>query len=167
MSGLRRIRENVPQKEAIHQVLQHRQQTVSITQLCRITMLTMAPQVSCICIALFACEHAFRSRRPLPQMLPSPRKAFEALTRETMEALEDSPRATDVGYAIAENEVYDELIDALETLITVSRELFGTHAWLEESRDFMASFGYGRSGAETPAIQSSRLSVRRLDSFYG
>ncbi|KAH7318022.1 Fusaric acid resistance protein family-domain-containing protein [Rhizoctonia solani] len=149
MSGLRRIRENVPQKEAIHQVLQHRQHTVS-----------------CICIALFTCEHAFRSRQPLPQILPSPRKAFDELRREMMDSLQSAPRATDVAYAIAENEVYDELIDALEHLITITRELFGTNAWL---LDGACSIGFGGgvvSGAETPAVHSSAASLRRVESFH-
>lgn len=151
MSGLRRIRENVPQREAIHQVLQHRQHTVS-----------------CICIVLFACEHAFRSRRPLPQMLPSPRKAYEALAREMMESLQDAPRATDIGYAIAESEVLDEMVEALETLTTITRELFGTNTWLMDgSCDFAGSFGHGQawSGAETPVTQTPRAPMRRLDSF--
>ncbi|KAG8705778.1 hypothetical protein FRC11_008787, partial [Ceratobasidium sp. 423] len=133
MSGLRRIRENVPQREAIHQVLQHRQHTIS-----------------CICIVLFTCEHAFRSRQPLPQILPSPRKAFDELRREMMDTLQSAPRATDVAYAIAENEVYDELIDALETLITITRELFGTNAWLLDGACSIGFGGIGMSGAETP-----------------
>ncbi|KAF8599056.1 hypothetical protein BDV93DRAFT_477885 [Ceratobasidium sp. AG-I] len=145
MSGLRRIRENVPQREAILQVLQHRQHTIS-----------------CICIVLFACEHAFRSRRPLPQMLPSPRKAFEALSREMMESLQDAPRATDIAYAVAENEVLEEMVDALDNLILVTRELFGTDEWLE-SCDLGRSFAQRQSEAETPAFQSPRVSVRRLD----
>ncbi|CAE6420306.1 unnamed protein product [Rhizoctonia solani] len=147
MSGLRRIRENVPQKEAIHQVLQHRQHTVS-----------------CICIALFTCEHAFRSRQPLPQILPSPRKAFDELRREMMDSIQSVPRATDVAYAIAENEVYDELIDALEHLITITRELFGTNAWL---LDGACSVGFGGvSGIETPGVHSSAASLRRVESFH-
>ncbi|CAE6444637.1 unnamed protein product [Rhizoctonia solani] len=144
MSGLRRIRENVPQKEAIHQVLQYRQHTIS-----------------CVCIILFTCEHAFRSRQPLPQVLPSPRKAFEDLRREMMDALRGATRATDVAYAIAENEVYDELIDALETLITITRELFGTNAWLMDG-----ACSFGMSGVETPAVHSSAVSLRRAESYH-
>ncbi|CAE6441134.1 unnamed protein product [Rhizoctonia solani] len=148
MSGLRRIRENVPQREAIHQVLQHRQHTIS-----------------CICIVLFTCEHAFRSRQPLPQILPSPRKAFDELRREMMDTLQSAPRATDVAYAIAENEVYDELIDALETLITITRELFGTNAWLLDGGCSIGFGGIGMSGAETPGVHSSAASLRRIESF--
>ncbi|KAF8710760.1 Fusaric acid resistance protein-like, partial [Rhizoctonia solani] len=144
MSGLRRIRENVPQKEAIHQVLQYRQHTIS-----------------CVCIILFACEHAFRSRQPLPQILPSPRKAFDDLRREMMDALQSTTRATDVAYAIAENEVYEELIDAIEVLITITRELFGTNRWLSDG-----ACSFGISGIETPAVHSSAASLRRMDSFH-
>ncbi|KAG9105867.1 hypothetical protein FRC07_009074 [Ceratobasidium sp. 392] len=136
VSGLRRIRENVPQ-EAIEQVLQHRQHTVS-----------------CVCIVLFACEHAFRSRRPLPQMLPSPRKAMDALTRELTDVLQDVPRATDIGYAVAEQEVREEMIEALEVLIEVTRALFGTSAWLEGAAEGAGSFG--RSGVDTPASITGR-----------
>ncbi|KAJ1309456.1 hypothetical protein OPQ81_006232 [Rhizoctonia solani] len=149
MSGLRRIRENVPQKEAIHQVLQHRQHTIS-----------------CICIVLFTCEHAFRSRQPLPQILPSPRKAFDELRKEMMDALQSTPRATDVAYAIAENEVYEELIDALENLITITRELFGTNAWLLDGNCSIGFGGIAMSGAETPAVHSSAVSLRRMESFH-
>ncbi|KAG8716920.1 hypothetical protein FRC09_015010 [Ceratobasidium sp. 395] len=131
VSALRRIRENVPH-EAIEQVLQYRQHVVS-----------------CVCIVLFACEHAFRSRRPLPQMLPSPRKALDPLTRELMEVLQDVPRATDIGYAVAEQEVREEMIEALEMLIEVTRALFGTSAWLEGTAEGAGSFG--RSGVATPA----------------
>ncbi|KAG8713378.1 hypothetical protein FRC09_018788 [Ceratobasidium sp. 395] len=149
MSGLRRIRENVPQKEAITQVLQHRQH-----------------MISCICIVIFACEHAFRSRRPLPQILPSPRKAFEALSREIMDGLHDAPRATDIAYVVAENEVLEEMIEALENLMSVTKELFGTNQWLfEGSGDFVGSFAHVRSGPETPVLQTPRVSMRRLESF--
>ncbi|CAE6538098.1 unnamed protein product [Rhizoctonia solani] len=150
MSGLRKIRENVPHREAIHQVLQHRQQTIS-----------------CICIALFTCEHAFRSRQPLPQILPSPRKAFDELRREMMDTIQSAPRATDVAYAIAENEVYDELIDALEQLITITRELFGTNAWLLDGACSIGFGAVGMSGTDTPAgLHSSAASLRRVESFH-
>ena len=95
-------------------------------------------------------------------MLPSPRKAFEALSREMMEALQDVPRATDIAYAVAENEVLEEMVDALDNLILVTRELFGTDEWLE-SCDVGRSFAQRQSEAETPAFQGPRVSVRRLD----
>ncbi|QRV99791.1 fusaric acid resistance-like protein [Ceratobasidium sp. AG-Ba] len=141
VSGLRRIRENVPQ-QAIEQVLQHRQHTVS-----------------CISIVLFACEHAFRSRRSLPQMLPSPRKALDAQSREMMEVLQDSVGATDIGYAVAEHEVLESIVETLDGLISVTRALFGTHAWLEGGGQSIPG-SFGLSGAATPA------SLRRTGSYH-
>ncbi|KAF8758275.1 Fusaric acid resistance protein-like [Rhizoctonia solani] len=143
MSGLRRIRENVPQKEAIHQVLQYRQHTIS-----------------CVCIILFAANTLSGLDNHSPDFTV-PRKAFDDLRREMMDALQSTTRATDVAYAIAENEVYEELIDAIEMLITITRELFGTNRWLS---DGVCSFGI--SGIETPAVHSSAASLRRMDSFH-
>ncbi|QRV85726.1 fusaric acid resistance-like protein [Ceratobasidium sp. AG-Ba] len=141
VSGLRRIRENVPQ-QAIEQVLQHRQHTVS-----------------CVSIVLFACEHAFRSRRSLPQMLPSPRKALDAQSREMMEVLQDSVGATDIGYAVAEHEVLESIVETLDGLTSVTRALFGTHAWLEGGGQSIPG-SFGLSGAATPA------SLRRTGSYH-
>ncbi|KAJ1309455.1 hypothetical protein OPQ81_006231 [Rhizoctonia solani] len=101
IAGLRRIRENVPHM-AIDPVLVHRQRAAS-----------------CITLALFACEHAFRSRRALPQVLPS-----------------SEARATDIGYVMAENEVIEEMVRAVEGLVQVTRGLFGTSAWLSGVDDF-------------------------------
>ncbi|QRW27748.1 fusaric acid resistance-like protein [Rhizoctonia solani] len=111
-SGLRRIRENVPHM-AIDTVLVQRQRVDS-----------------CITLALYACEHAFRSRRALPQGLPSPRKALDVLNIELMDALQSQGRATDIGYAMAENEVIDEMVRTVEGLVKITRDLFGTRAWL-------------------------------------
>ena len=49
------------------------------TSLCPWTCALTPRQVSCICIALFACQHAFRAREPLPQFLPSSRHALRTL----------------------------------------------------------------------------------------
>ena len=80
-------------------------------------------------------------------MLPSPRKALDALSREVMERLQDAPR-TDMGYAVAENEVLEEMVEALESLIEIARALFGTSSWLDGVGEISGSFG--RSGAATP-----------------
>ncbi|KAF8758270.1 Fusaric acid resistance protein-like [Rhizoctonia solani] len=74
VAGLRRIREDVPHT-AIDSVLVHRQRAAS-----------------CITLSLFACEHAFRSRRALPQVLPSARKALDALNSELMNKLQSEAR---------------------------------------------------------------------------
>ncbi|KAH7318023.1 hypothetical protein B0J17DRAFT_686599 [Rhizoctonia solani] len=123
VAGLRRIRENVPHM-AIDPVLVHRQRVAS-----------------CITLALFACEHAFRSRRALPQVLPSPRKALDALNVELMDALQSEARATDIGYAMAENEVIEEMVRAVEGLVQVTRGLFGTSAWLNGVDDLHLGIG--------------------------
>lgn len=80
-------------------------------------------------------------------MLPSPRKALDALSREVMERMQDAPMA-DMGYAVAENEVLEEIVEALERLIEIARALFGTSSWLDEGGEISGSFG--RSGAATP-----------------
>ncbi|CAE6509045.1 unnamed protein product, partial [Rhizoctonia solani] len=123
VAGLRRIRENVPHI-AIDPVLVHRQRAAS-----------------CITLALFACEHAFRSRRALPQILPSPRKALDTLNVELMETLQSEARATDIGYAMAENEVIEEMVRAVEGLVQVTRGLFGTSAWLSGADDIHLGIG--------------------------
>lgn len=128
VAGLRRIRENVPHA-AIEHVLRHRQQAAS-----------------CITLALFACEHAFRSRRALPQVLPSPRRALEVVSSEMMDTLRAEARATDVGYAMAENEVLVEMVSALEGLVQVARGLFGTSEWLHGVDDIHMMVGLDRGG---------------------
>lgn len=86
-------------------------------------------------------------------MLPSPRKLPEA-PEETLQVMS-------MGY-IGENEVYDEMADALEELIIVSRELFGTNTWLpNEPCDAVGSFARAQawSGVEIPGTQSRGLDV--------
>ncbi|CAE6436535.1 unnamed protein product [Rhizoctonia solani] len=122
-AGLRRIRENVPHM-AINPVLAHRKRVDS-----------------CITLALYACEHAFRSRRALPQVLPSSRKALDMLNSELMDTLQSEARATDVGYAMAENEVIEEMVRAVEGLVQVTRALFGTRAWLNGVDDVHLGIG--------------------------
>ncbi|KAH7318018.1 hypothetical protein B0J17DRAFT_686585 [Rhizoctonia solani] len=116
-------RENVPHM-AIHPVLEHRKRVDS-----------------CITLALYACEHAFRSRRALPQVLPSSRKALDMLNTELMDTLQSEARATDIGYAMAENEVIEEMVRAVEGLVQVTRELFGTRAWLKGVDDVHLGIG--------------------------
>ncbi|CAE6336631.1 unnamed protein product [Rhizoctonia solani] len=123
-AGLRRIRENVPHM-AIDSVLSQRQRVDS-----------------CITLALFACEHAFRSRRALPQVLPSPRKALDVLNNELMDTLQSQGRATDIGYAMAENEVIEEMVRTVESLVKVTRDLFGTRAWLNGVDNIHLGIGF-------------------------
>ena len=56
--------------------------------------------MSCVCIILYACQHAFRAREPLPQFLPSARLAFATLDAHVHECLmharEEEPGALGV-----------------------------------------------------------------------
>ncbi|KAH9951443.1 hypothetical protein B0H21DRAFT_776136 [Amylocystis lapponica] len=103
MTGLRKIRENIPRKETVASVFNERREFMS-----------------CVCITLFACQHAFRAKEPLPQFLPSPRHA--------------GPHAMGLSqvYAFAEQEAMKDMVDALEELLELSGRLFGTSAWLTQ-----------------------------------
>ena len=89
-------------------------------------------QVSCVCVSLYACENAFRSRQPLPQFLPSARHARATLVSHISQSMRHSKR--DLGlsylYGFAEGEVLEDLVDTLERLLGISRTLFGTAEWL-------------------------------------
>lgn len=93
-------------------------------------------KMSCVCIALFACQHAFQTREPLPQFLPSARHAFEVLETSMNESLglahEQHRDAFGISlvYSFAEQEVVKELVVSLEELLELSGRLFGTRAWL-------------------------------------
>ncbi|CUA73277.1 Protocadherin alpha-C1 [Rhizoctonia solani] len=116
IAGLRRIRQNVPHG-AIAPVLAHQKRVDS-----------------CITLALYACEHAFRSQRALPHILPSCRKVFDAELRiDTLQ--------TDVGHAMAENEVMEQVACTVDGLVQVARELFGTRIWLEGVDDVHLGIG--------------------------
>ena len=92
--------------------------------------------MSCVCIILYACQHAFRAREPLPQFLPSSRHALRTLEEHVharlQQAREEDPDALGLSavYAFAEQQVLRSLIDTLEALLEVTGSLFGTSAWL-------------------------------------
>ncbi|KAI9510385.1 hypothetical protein F5148DRAFT_592931 [Russula earlei] len=117
LTGLRTIREHIPVREAISGVVNDRREFVS-----------------CICISLYACEHAFRARQPLPQFLPSARHAHTTLISSVAESMRQSPRTLGLShaYTAAEGEVLAHLVDTLESLLAISRSLFGTAEWLPE-----------------------------------
>jgi len=117
LSGLRKIRERIPVKEAVSGVLNDRREFVS-----------------CVCISLYACEHAFRARQPLPQFLPSARHACATLVSHISRSMYDSQRALGMSrmYASAEGEVLAYLVHTLEDLLGIGRTLFGTAEWLTE-----------------------------------
>ncbi|KAI0822655.1 hypothetical protein BC628DRAFT_1421604 [Trametes gibbosa] len=125
MTGLRKIRENIPRKETVANVFKERREFMS-----------------CVCITLFACQHAFHAREPLPQFLPSARHAFANLEAHVQECInkarEADPRALGLSlvYAFAEQEVMHNLVDTLEELLEVTGRLFGTSAWLTHESHF-------------------------------
>lgn len=92
--------------------------------------------MSCVCIALFACQHAFRAREPLPQFLPSARHALETLDAHVQAGLlaaeGDDIHALGLSLvnAFAEQEVMRNMVDTLEALLESTGSLFGTSAWL-------------------------------------
>ena len=101
------IREKIPREATVTRVLQQRKDLVSLWSrpflsffdLTRLLLLSR-PQVSSILVHLFACSHAFRSRLPLPQFLPSPREAvrnWEAKALEGLLAPEDRQTTGDMG----------------------------------------------------------------------
>ncbi|KDQ53035.1 hypothetical protein JAAARDRAFT_61594 [Jaapia argillacea MUCL 33604] len=119
LTGLRKVRENIPHKETVAAVFRERRELVS-----------------CICITLFACEHAFRARQPLPQFLPSARHAWKRLAIHVDDRLrrarEEDAEAVGLSlvYAFAESEVLSDMVDTMEELLESTRKLFGTSAWL-------------------------------------
>ncbi|CAE6442935.1 unnamed protein product [Rhizoctonia solani] len=114
--GLRHIRENIPHRAAAP-VLAYQKRVDS-----------------CITLALYACEHAFRSQRALPHILPSCRKVFDAELRiDTLQR--------DVGHAMAENEVMEQVACTVDGLVQVARELFGMRMWLEGVDDVHLGIG--------------------------
>ncbi|KAI0637282.1 hypothetical protein C8Q77DRAFT_1050225 [Trametes polyzona] len=125
MTGLRKIRENIPRKETVSNVFKERREFMS-----------------CVCITLFACQHAFHAREPLPQFLPSARHAFANLEAHVQECIhrarEADPHALGLSlvYAFAEQEVMQNLVDTLEELLDVTGRLFGTNAWLTHETHF-------------------------------
>ncbi|KDQ12279.1 hypothetical protein BOTBODRAFT_161808 [Botryobasidium botryosum FD-172 SS1] len=129
LTGLRRIRENVPKRGTIRDLLPERQSLVSA-----------------ICLTLYACEHAFRSRQSLPQFLPSARHALVQLVSEKEARLQvehdDDPHALSLSevFSLAENEAMEELTESMEALEALSRTLFGTSSWVSEAlaRDWEA-----------------------------
>ncbi|EMD38705.1 hypothetical protein CERSUDRAFT_113885 [Gelatoporia subvermispora B] len=119
MTGLRKIRENIPRKETVANVFNERREFMS-----------------CVCIVLFACQNAFRAREPLPQFIPSARHAFGNLETHVQDCIrqarEEDAHAMGLSlvYAFAEQEVMKNMVDTLEELLETTGRLFGTSTWL-------------------------------------
>ncbi|KAL7415885.1 Fusaric acid resistance protein-like-domain-containing protein [Mrakia frigida] len=139
------IREKIPREKTVTRVLQQRKDLVSS-----------------ILVHLFACSHAFRSRLPLPQFLPSPREAVRQWEMKALEGLlapEDRPTGNgDVGevallrsssrenpgplhrdaaflYAFAEAQALEEVIKVVEEITELSRALFGSSTFFQDQRE--------------------------------
>jgi len=130
LTGLRRIREHVPKRVVVSAVTTERKEFIS-----------------CVCISLLACENAFSSRCRLPQFMPSARGALDDLIiavqtslREEYESYESNASGLGLAlaFAFAEHEALVEMVESLESLLVLCRQLFGTSMWLEsdQSRDF-------------------------------
>ncbi|GLB35274.1 putative fusaric acid resistance protein-like [Lyophyllum shimeji] len=118
LTGIRKIRQSIPRREAVEAVVHRRRELMSN-----------------ICLSLFACEHAFRSRQSLPQFLPSARDALQALEKDVEEqiarARTESSRSLGLPalYALAEINLLRDLVQDIEDLLDLTRQLFGTSAW--------------------------------------
>ncbi|KAG1832744.1 hypothetical protein EV424DRAFT_1469474 [Suillus variegatus] len=109
MTGLRKIRENIPRKETIASVMKERKEFIS-----------------CICISLFACQHFLPSARQALETLES---RIEASLRRGIDA-DVSVKGISLAYSVAEGEVMKNMVDTIEGLLELCRQLFGTSAWL-------------------------------------
>lgn len=116
MTGLRKVRENVPKEIAIVNVLSERRD-----------------MISCVCVGLFACENAFRGRQPIPQFLPSARSALNKLELKVRHALYESQKDTlmnlSPAYALVEGEIMKAMVVTLEAMTELCRSLFGSDEW--------------------------------------
>ncbi|TFY72380.1 hypothetical protein EVG20_g641 [Dentipellis fragilis] len=127
MTGLRKVRENIPMKETVTSVAHERREFVS-----------------CVCITLYACEHTFRTRQPLPQFLPSARHALKVLVKQleiSLEGVRDTDRVAlglALVYSFAESEILKDMVNTLEDLLDICHALFGTAAWLTEEPQWPA-----------------------------
>lgn len=92
--------------------------------------------MSCICVSLFACEQVFRARQPLPQFLPSSEQALKTLESHISAKIrqeradDDDLMGLSLVYAYAESEIMKSVVDTMEELLEISRDLFGSSAWL-------------------------------------
>jgi len=148
MTGLRKVREDVPREEAIVNVLSERRD-----------------MISCICIGLFACENAFRGRQPIPQFLPSARSALNKLELKVRNALYLSQKGRRMGlspaYALVEGEIMKAMVVTLEAMTELCRALFGSAEWAVPSQ------AGTRLNSPTISRQTSREDLNIGGSWFG
>lgn len=139
ITGLRTTRQEIPRTETVSPFLNERRDLVGIFNKIKQISSSKLLQISCICVSLFACEHAFRARAPLPQFIPSAKSALtvlEARTEQRIRTAREERHALmglSLTYAFAEAEILKDIVDALEDLLELSQQLFGSSAWLHSS----------------------------------
>ncbi|KAF9002047.1 hypothetical protein BDQ17DRAFT_1357989 [Cyathus striatus] len=122
LTSLRKVREHIPRKYTVTAVARQRRE-----------------MVSSICVSLFAAEQVFRARRPLPQFLPSCRTAVSSLGNVIHAQIQSSidkggePLGMALVYAFAEMNALTELVETIDELLDVTRQLFGTSSWLGQT----------------------------------
>ncbi|TFL06868.1 hypothetical protein BDV98DRAFT_1716 [Pterulicium gracile] len=117
--GLRVVRQQIPRRETVANVAAERQEVMS-----------------CIGMTLFACDHSLNTHQALPEFLPSTRAAVESLKEGIQTNLmihrqseESGPLGLSLIYSLAEIDLMDDIVDCLEGLHAVCRELFGSSSW--------------------------------------
>ncbi|KAK4684367.1 hypothetical protein P7C73_g5815, partial [Tremellales sp. Uapishka_1] len=126
LAEIRTLRFSVPRKATVLDVLPIRREVVSA-----------------VLISIWASAHAFRSKSPLPQFIPSPRRPVH----ELMNGLDDHARhvreaekkegksyqaEVEILYGMAENEALGEVCDILDELVAAARKLFGSQMFMSE-----------------------------------
>ncbi len=95
--------------------------------------------MSCVCITLYACQHAFKAREPLPQFIPSTRHALQLLENQIQQHIFQlqEENFNSMGLSLvntfAEQKVMQSMVDTLEDLLKLTSTLFGTSTWLTYS----------------------------------
>lgn len=136
LTGLRQTEQHIPKREIMAPVAPQRRELVRSYGYWLISDGVTFWKVSRICINIFASEQVFRACQPLPQFLPSVRGAFITLEREVEEQILQSAQGEheSVGlsliYVMSELELLAELVDTIDELVDLTRQLFGTSSWL-------------------------------------
>jgi hypothetical protein len=121
-------------------------------------------QIACIGIVLFACQHAFKEREPLPQFLPSARHALGLLERRVQECIRASAESDEVlglslVYTLAEHQIMGSIVEVVESLLALTGELFGTSVWLKQHSPFLVSTRHEDGDHGWYSIYSSKEEV--------
>ncbi|KAG6833200.1 hypothetical protein H0H87_010263 [Tephrocybe sp. NHM501043] len=145
LTGVRRIRENIPRKETVEAVIAQRRELVKI-----LTFISRRDEL----------PHDYDLTdvmQSLPQFLPSARDALRTLKRSVKEHISKAqkrvsePLGLPVVYAFAEIRILEDLVQAIEDLLDITRQLFGTSAWYTRALlDGSATDEEALSSIETP-----------------